>query len=326
MKSALITGITGQDGSYLAELLLEKGYEVHGVIRRSSTFNTSRIDHLYKDPHEAGNNFHLHYGDITDGVGISNLVREIKPNEIYNLAAQSHVKVSFEMPDFTAQVDAVGTIRLLEAIRAAKIDTRFYQASTSELYGSTPPPQSEISPFAPQSPYAAAKLYSYWVVRNYRDAYGLHATNGILFNHESPRRGETFVTRKITMAAARIKLGHQSKLYLGNLDAVRDWGYAPEYVESMWRMLQEDNPDDYVVATGVGATVRDFCDASFSAVGLDYRDFIETESRYLRPTEVDALIGDPTKAERNLGWKAKTHWRELAKLMVESDLSYFKNL
>lgn len=227
MKRALITGVTGQDGSYLAELLLEKGYEVHGVIRRSSTFNTSRIEHLYKDPHEVDNRFHLHYGDITDGVGISNLVRELEPHEIYNLAAQSHVKVSFEMPDFTAQVDAVGTIRLLEAIRAAKIDTKFYQASTSELFGSTPPPQSENSTFAPQSPYAAAKLYSYWVVRNYRDAYGLHATNGILFNHESPRRGETFVTRKITMAAARIKLGMQPKLYLGNLNAIRDWGLPP---------------------------------------------------------------------------------------------------
>ena len=320
MKRALITGITGQDGSYLAELLLEKGYEVHGVIRRSSTFNTSRIEHLYNDPHEKNSKFHLHYGDITDGVGIANLVRDLEPQEIYNLAAQSHVKVSFEMPDFTAQVDAVGTIRLLEAIRAAKIETRFYQASTSELFGSTPPPQSEISPFVPQSPYAAAKLYSYWVVRNYRDAYGLHATNGILFNHESPRRGETFVTRKITMAAARIKLGKQSKLYLGNLNAIRDWGYAKEYVESMWQMLQQDKPDDYVVATGVGATVRDFCEASFSALDLNYKDFVETEDRYMRPTEVDALIGDPSKAERILGWKARTHWKELAEIMVESDL------
>ena len=298
---------------------------MHGVIRRSSTFNTSRIDHLYKDPHEAGNNFHLHYGDITDGVGISNLVREIEPSEIYNLAAQSHVKVSFEMPDFTAQVDAVGTIRLLEAIRAAKIDTRFYQASTSELYGSTPPPQSEISPFAPQSPYAAAKLYSYWVVRNYRDAYGLHATNGILFNHESPRRGETFVTRKITMAAAKIKLGLQSKLYLGNLDAVRDWGYAPEYVESMWKMLQQERSDDYVVATGVGATVRDFCEAAFSSLGLDFEKYVETEDRYRRPTEVDALVGNPDKASRELGWKAKTHWKELAEIMVQSDLNTVSN-
>lgn len=323
MKRALITGITGQDGSYLADLLLEKGYEVHGVIRRSSTFNTSRLEHLYKDPHEKDNRLHLHYGDITDGVGISNLVRDLEPHEIYNLAAQSHVKVSFEMPDFTAQVDAVGTIRLLEAIRAAKIDTKFYQASTSELYGSTPPPQSESSPFSPQSPYAAAKLYSYWVVRNYRDAYGLHATNGILFNHESPRRGETFVTRKITMAAARIKLGMQAKLYLGNLEAVRDWGFAPEYVESMWLMLQQDRPDDYVVATGIGATVRDFCDASFSALNLDYRDFVETDDRYNRPTEVDALIGDSSKAEKILGWRAKTYWKELAEIMVRSDMEKF---
>ncbi len=319
MKRALITGITGQDGSYLTELLIEKGYEVHGVIRRSSTFNTSRIEHLYRDPHESGNRLHLHYGDVTDGVGISNLVRDLEPHEIYNLAAQSHVKVSFEMPDFTAQVDAVGTIRLLEAIRSAKIDTRFYQASTSEMFGSTPPPQSETSKFAPQSPYAAAKLYSYWVVRNYREAYGLHATNGILFNHESPRRGETFVTRKITIAAAKIKLGLQSKLFLGNLEAIRDWGYAPEYVNSMWLMLQQEKPSDYVVATGVGATVRDFCEASFSALGLDYRDYVETENRYTRPTEVDALIGDPSKANEDLNWKADTHWSELARLMVESD-------
>jgi GDPmannose 4,6-dehydratase len=321
MKRALITGITGQDGSYLAELLLEKGYEVHGVIRRSSTFNTSRIEHLYNDPHEKGNRFFLHYGDITDGVGISNLVRQLEPNEIYNLAAQSHVKVSFEMPDFTAQVDAVGTIRLLEAIRAAKIETKFYQASTSEQFGGTPPPQSETSPFAPRSPYAAAKLYSYWVVRNYREAYGLHATNGILFNHESPRRGETFVTRKITMAAARIKLGLQSKLYLGNLEAVRDWGYAPEYVESMWLMLQQQTSDDYVVATGIGATVRDFCEASFSALDLDYRKYVEVDARYIRPTEVDALVGDASKAQLILGWKARTHWKELAQIMTTSDLA-----
>jgi GDPmannose 4,6-dehydratase len=321
VKRALITGVTGQDGSHLAELLLEKGYEVHGVIRRSSTFNTSRIEHLYTDPHERDVKFFLHYGDITDGVGISNLVRELKPTEIYNLAAQSHVKVSFEMPDFTAQVDAVGTIRLLEAIRAAKIDTKFYQASTSEQFGSTPPPQSETSPFAPRSPYAAAKLYSYWVVRNYREAYGLHATNGILFNHESPRRGETFVTRKITMAAARIKLGLQSKLYLGNLEAVRDWGYAPEYTESMWLMLQQESPDDYVIATGEGATVRQFCKVAFEFLGLNYLDYVETEDRYIRPTEVDALIGDASKAEKILGWKAKTHWKELAEIMVASDLA-----
>ena len=324
MKRALITGVTGQDGSYLSELLLGKGYEVHGIIRRSSTFNTSRIDHLYKDPHEPNNNFHLHYGDITDGVGISNLVRDLQPHEIYNLAAQSHVKVSFEMPDFTAQVDAVGTIRLLEAIRAAKIETKFYQASTSELFGSTPPPQSEASRFAPQSPYAAAKLYSYWVVRNYRDAYGLHATNGILFNHESPRRGETFVTRKITMAVARIKLGLQSKLYLGNLNAIRDWGFAPEYVESMWLMLQQEKSEDYVVATGIGASVLNFCEAAFSYLGLDYEEFVEIEDRYFRPTEVDALIGDPSKAKQVLDWKAKVHWKELAEIMVDHDLQFLK--
>jgi len=325
VKRALITGVTGQDGSYLAELLLNKGYEVHGLIRRSSTFNTSRIEHLYKDPHEKGNKFHLHYGDITDGVGIANLIRELEPNEIYNLAAQSHVKVSFEMPDFTAQVDAIGTIRILEAIRAAKINTKFYQASTSELYGSTPPPQSELSSFAPRSPYAAAKLYSYWVVRNYREAYGLHATNGILFNHESPRRGETFVTRKITMAAAKIKLGLQEKLYLGNLDTTRDWGYAPEYVESMWLMLQQDNPDDFVVATGVGATVRDFCEVAFSTLDLDYKDFVITEDRYIRPTEVDALIGDPSKIKKILGWEAKTHWKELAGIMIDADFQKIHN-
>jgi GDPmannose 4,6-dehydratase len=325
MKCALITGITGQDGSYLAELLLEKGYEVHGIIRRSSSFNTARIEHLYKDPHVKDSKLFLHYGDITDGVGISNLIRELEPNEIYNLAAQSHVKVSFEMPDFTAQVDALGTIRMLEAIRSAKIETKFYQASTSELFGSTPPPQSEDSRFAPRSPYAAAKLYAYWIARNYRDAYGIHATNGILFNHESPRRGETFVTRKITMAAARIKLGLQEKLYLGNLDAVRDWGYAKEYVESMWLMLQQEVPDDYVVATGEGATVRDFCQVAFSEIGLDYKKYVETEDRYIRPTEVDALIGDPTKAQKILGWKAKTHWQDLAKLMVNADLKLLKN-
>ena len=325
MKRALITGITGQDGSYLAELLLEKGYEVHGMIRRSSSFNTARIEHLYKDPHDTGSNLFLHYGDITDGVGISNLIRELQPNEIYNLAAQSHVKVSFEMPDFTAQVDALGTIRMLEAIRSAKIETKFYQASTSEMYGSTPPPQNELSLFAPRSPYAAAKLYAYWIVRNYREGYGIHATNGILFNHESPRRGETFVTRKITMAAARIKLGLQEKLYLGNLDAVRDWGYAKEYVESMWLMLQQEKPDDYVVATGEGATVRDFCEVAFAELGLDYKKYVETEDRYIRPTEVDALIGDPSKAQKVLGWNAITHWEELAKLMVSADLELLKN-
>lgn len=320
-KKALITGVTGQDGSYLSEFLLSKGYEVHGLIRRSSTFNTSRIDHLYQDPHSKEVNFILHYGDITDGVGISSLIRKIQPDEVYNLAAQSHVKVSFEMPDFTGQVDALGTIRILEAIRASEIETKFYQASTSEMFGSTKPPQSETSIFSPQSPYAAAKLYSYWVTRNYRDAYGLHATNGILFNHESPRRGETFVTRKITRAVAAIKKGRQEKLYLGNLDAVRDWGYAKEYVESMWLMLQQDSPSDYVVATGIGATVKDFCEISFATAGLDWKDFVVTDNRYKRPTEVDALIGNPEKIKKELGWSATTNWRELAKIMTEFDLA-----
>jgi GDPmannose 4,6-dehydratase len=315
-RIAFITGISGQDGSYLTEYLLKNNYEVHGIVRRNSVaeHQESRIDHLA--PY-----INIYYSDMLDTNSLRSAIDKASPTEIYNLAAQSHVKVSFEMPDFTAQVDAVGTIRLLEAIRASKIDTRFYQASTSELFGSTPPPQSEFSSFAPQSPYAAAKLYSYWVVRNYREAYGLHATNGILFNHESPRRGETFVTRKITMAAAKIKLGMQEKLYLGNLDAIRDWGYAKEYVESMWIMLQQDSSDDYVVGTGVGATVRDFCEASFSAVGLDYREHVETEDRYLRPTEVDALIADPSKSKEKLKWSAKTHWQELAELMVAADLA-----
>jgi GDPmannose 4,6-dehydratase len=320
-KKALITGVTGQDGSYLSEFLLSKGYEVHGLIRRSSTFNTSRIDHLYQDPHSKEVNFILHYGDITDGVGISSLIRKIQPDEVYNLAAQSHVKVSFEMPDFTGQVDALGTIRILEAIRASEIETKFYQASTSEMFGSTKPPQSETSIFSPQSPYAAAKLYSYWVTRNYREAYGLHATNGILFNHESPRRGETFVTRKITRAVAAIKKGRQEKLYLGNLEAIRDWGYAKEYVESMWLMLQQDSPNDYVVATGIGATVKDFCEVSFATAGLDWKDFVVTDNRYKRPTEVDALIGNPEKIKRELGWSATTNWKELAELMTEFDLA-----
>jgi len=320
MKKALITGITGQDGSYLAELLLSKGYEVHGLVRRSSSFNTSRIDHLYQDPHIEGRKLFLHYGDMTDGVVLTNLIYGIKPDEVYNLAAQSHVKVSFEVPAFTGQVDAIGTVMLLEAIRSSGLKTRFYQASTSELFGSTPPPQSELSIFSPQSPYAAAKLYSYWVVKNYREGYGLHGTNGILFNHESPRRGETFVTRKITMAAARIKLGKQDKLFLGNLDAIRDWGYAKEYVESMWLMLQQDEPDDYVVATAIGASVRDFCAAAFGELDLDWQDYVEIDNRYERPTEVNALVGDPTKAEKTLGWKATTHWNELARIMVRADL------
>ena len=321
MKKAFITGITGQDGSYLAELLIDKGYEVHGLIRRASTFNTSRIDHIFQDPHESGSRLHLHYGDVTDAAGMTNLVREIAPDEIYNLAAQSHVMVSFSMPTYTANVDAVGTVTLLEAIRSSGINTRFYQASTSELFGSTPPPQNEDSVFRPRSPYAAAKLYAYWATVNYREAYGIHATNGILFNHESPRRGETFVTRKITRAVAAIKKGKQEKLYLGNLNAIRDWGFAKEYVESMWRMLQHDNPDDYVVATGVGATIEQFCEVAFSHVGLNWHDYVEIDPKYLRPTEVEALIGDPSKAREQLGWSAKTHWDALARLMVDSDLS-----
>ncbi len=324
-NTAFITGITGQDGSYLTEFLLKKGYEVHGLIRRSSSFNTGRIDHIYQDPHTPNPNLFLHYGDLTDGVNMTNLIHQIQPTEIYNLGAQSHVQVSFTMPQYTAQVDAVGAVALLESIRASGIKCRYYQASTSELYGSTPPPQSELSVFRPRSPYAAAKLMAYWSTVNYREAYGVHATNGILFNHESPRRGETFVTRKITRAVAKIANGSKEKLYLGNLEAVRDWGYAKEFVESMWLMLQEDKPGDYVVATGVGATVRDFALAAFEHVGLDYKDHVEVDKRYERPTEVDALIGDPSKAEKLLGWKATTHWKELAKLMVDADMTKVKS-
>lgn len=320
MKKAFITGITGQDGSYLAELLLEKGYEVHGLIRRSSNFNTQRIDHLFQDIHETNQRLFLHYGDLIDGVGLTNLIRAIDPHEVYNLGAQSHVQVSFSMPQYTAQVDAVGAVGLLEAIRSAEVNTRYYQASTSEMFGATPPPQNEESLFRPQSPYAAAKLMAYWSTVNYREGYGMHATNGILFNHESPRRGETFVTRKITRAVAEIANGSKKKLFLGNLDAVRDWGYAKEYVESMWLMLQQETGSDYVVATGVGATVRDFADASFSRVGLNWADHVEIDPRYIRPTEVDALIGDASKTRDMLGWAPRTHWKELAELMVDSDL------
>ena len=320
-KVALVTGVTGQDGSYLAEFLLNKGYEVHGLIRRSSTFNTSRIDHIYEDPHEKNPKLFLHYGDLIDGVGLTNLVREVNPDEVYNLGAQSHVQVSFTMPQYTGQVDAVGAVGLLEAIRSAGVNTRFYQASTSELFGSTPPPQNENSAFRPRSPYAAAKLMAYWCTVNYREGYGMHATNGILFNHESPRRGETFVTRKITRAVAAIASGSTKKLFLGNLDAVRDWGYAKEYVESMWLMLQRDKPSDYVVATGVGATVKDFAEAAFARVGLNWEDHIEVDEKYIRPTEVDALIGDPSKATKELNWKATTHWKELAELMVDADMA-----
>ena len=319
-RVAFITGITGQDGSYLAEFLLGKGYEVHGLIRRSSSFNTGRIDHIYQDPHDPNPKLFLHYGDLLDGVGLTNLIREIQPDEVYNLAAQSHVMVSFTMPQYTGQVDGVGTVGILEAIRASKKDIRFYQASTSELFGSTPPPQNEESKFRPRSPYAAAKLMAYWATVNYREAFGVHATNGILFNHESPRRGETFVTRKITKAVANIKQGNQKKLYLGNLDAIRDWGYAKEYVESMWLMLQKETSSDYVVATGVGATVKDFAQAAFNRAGLEWEKYVEIDKKYERPTEVDALIGDASKAEKELGWKAKTHWKELAELMVDADL------
>lgn len=319
-KVALITGVTGQDGSYLAELLLSKGYEVHGLIRRSSTFNTSRIDHIYQDPHYTDPKLFLHYGDLIDGVGLTNLVREIKPTEVYNLGAQSHVQVSFTMPQYTGQVDAVGAVGLLEAIRSAEIDTRFYQASTSELFGSTPPPQNEESVFKPRSPYAAAKLMAYWCTVNYRAGYGMHASNGILFNHESPRRGETFVTRKITRAVAEIANGSTKKLFLGNLDAVRDWGYAKEYVESMWLMLQQNKSSDFVVATGIGATVKDFAKASFARVGLNWEDHVVVDKKYMRPTEVDALVGDPSKAKKELNWQAETHWKELAELMVDADM------
>ena len=324
-KKAFITGVTGQDGSYLAELLLEKGYEVHGLIRRSSSFNTGRIDHIYQDPHTPNPKLFLHYGDLTDGVNMTNLIHQIQPAEVYNLGAQSHVQVSFTMPQYTAQVDAVGAVALLESIRASGVQCRYYQASTSELYGSTPPPQNEDSVFRPRSPYAAAKLMAYWSTVNYREAYGLHATNGILFNHESPRRGETFVTRKITKAVAKIATGSKDKLYLGNLDSIRDWGYAKEFVESMWLMLQQEKSDDYVVATGEQATVRDFAKVAFEHAGLNYQDYVEVDKRYVRPTEVDALVGDPSKAEKILGWKAKTHWKELAKLMVDADIEKIKS-
>src|SRR3954452_13225787 len=319
-KTALITGITGQDGSYLAELLLSKGYEVHGVIRRSSSFHTERLDDIYQDPHEGHRRLILHYGHLEDGVAMVNLLRDIRPHEVYNLGAQSHVKVSFEAPEYTAEATGLGTIRLLEAIRASRVDAKFYQASTSELYGSTPPPQSEETPFHPRSPYGVAKIYSYWATVNYREAYDMFATNGILFNHESPRRGDTFVTRKITRAVARIKAGVQDKLYLGNLDAIRDWGYAPEYVEGMWRMLQADEPADFVLATGVGATVREFVQAAFAAAELDWEPYVEVDPNYYRPSEVDYLLGDPTKADKILGWKAATHWDELARIMVAADV------
>jgi GDPmannose 4,6-dehydratase len=321
MKRALITGITGQDGSYLAELLLAKGYEVHGIIRRASTFNTERIDHLYQDPHLSGVRLFLHYGDLSDSVNLVKLLYELKPDEIYHLGAQSHVRVSFDIPEYTADITAVGAIRILEAIRETGLRPRFYQASSSEMFGSSPPPQSESTPFHPRSPYAVSKVFAYWATVNYRESYGLFACNGILFNHESPRRGETFVTRKITRAVAHIKAGLQKKLYLGNLDAKRDWGYAPEYVEAMWRMLQQERPDDYVIATGETHSVREFCEEAFALVGLDWRDYVEFDPRYLRPAEVDALCGDASKAKRILGWEPKVRFKELVRIMVEADMA-----
>ena len=355
-KKALITGITGQDGSYLAELLLGKDYEVHGLIRRASTFNTDRIDHIYADPHDPNTRFFLHYGDLNDGGQLSNLIYNVQPNEIYHLAAQSHVRVSFDMPEFTGDITGLGTTRILEAVRRSGIRTRFYQASSSEMFGSAPPPQNEETPFQPQSPYGAAKVYSYWIVRNYRVGYKLFAVNGILFNHESPRRGETFVTRKITRAIARITHGLQDKLYLGNLEAKRDWGYAGDYVEAMWLMLQQDNPDDYVIATGESHSVREFVNLAFSHAGieLEWQDsglnekgvirslspnvrgsggelkagdtVIEIDPRYFRPTEVEFLLGDQTKARENLGWEPKVRFKELVSMMVDADMQNLEQL
>jgi GDPmannose 4,6-dehydratase len=318
-KVALITGITGQDGSYLAEQLLDKGYVVHGLIRRSSTFNTDRIEHLYKDPHDPEARLFLHYGDLTDGSRLVTLLERVEPTEVYHLGAQSHVRVSFDEPEFTGDVTGLGTTRLLEALRMSEVPARFYQASSSEMFGATPPPQNEQAFFYPRSPYAAAKVYSYWMVRNYREAYGLFACNGILFNHESPRRGETFVTRKITTAVARIAAGLQSELYLGNLDARRDWGYAPEYTDAMWRMLQADEPGDFVVATGTSYSVGDFVRMAFEHAGLDWEKHVKFDPRYLRPTEVDDLIGDASKAKELLGWQAQTYTPELVKIMVDAD-------
>lgn len=344
IKSALITGITGQDGSYLAESLLDKGYKVHGIIRRASNFNTQRIEHIYQDPHTERQRLFLHYGDLTDGSNLSRLVERIEPDEIYNLGAQSHVKVSFDVPEYTAQVDALGTLRLLDAIKESGVETRFYQASSSEMYGNADEaPQTELTAFSPRSPYAAAKVYAYWVTVNYRDAYGIHASNGILFNHESPRRGKRFVTRKISRAVARIRHGLQDRLYLGNLNARRDWGYAPEYVEAMWRMLQQDIPGDYVVATGRTHTVRDFASKAFEHAGLpiewhgngidekghDVRNgriLVEVDPSYFRPTEVDVLLGDPSKAKKELGWHPETELSELINIMVDHDLEMVKQL
>ncbi|NTW61857.1 GDP-mannose 4,6-dehydratase [Candidatus Saccharibacteria bacterium] len=320
-KKALITGITGQDGSYLAELLLEKGYEVYGLIRRSSSFNTKRIDHIYQDPHEKKARLHLVFGDLNDSSSIFSIMSEVKPDEVYNLAAQSHVKVSFDIPEYTGDTTGLGTVRILEAIRKLGLKTRFYQASSSEMYGKVlEVPQTENTPFYPRSPYGVAKVYSFWITKNYRESYGIFACNGILFNHESPRRGETFVTRKITKAVANIKAGLQDKLYLGNLDSKRDWGYAKEFVEAMWLMLQQDEPDDYVVATNETHTIKEFLEVAFSHAGLKWEDYVEIDPRYFRPAEVDLLIGDYSKAKKKLGWDPKVKFEDLAKLMVDSDI------
>ncbi len=320
MKTALITGITGQDGSYLAELLLDKGYAVHGLIRRASTFNTDRIDHLYKDFHDPEARVFLHYGDLSVSGQITDLLHDIQPDEIYHLGAQSHVRVSFDIPEYTGDITGLGTLRLLEAIRKTDIKTRFYQASSSEMFGAAPPPQNEKTPFQPQSPYAAAKVYAYYIVKNYREAYQIFACNGILFNHESPRRGETFVTRKITRAATRIKLGMQKKLYLGNLEAKRDWGYAGDYVEAMWLMLQQEKPDDYAIATGETHSVREFVEKVFAKLDMDYHDYVEIDPKYFRPTEVDVLLGDSTKAQKTLGWQPKVTFEKLVEMMIATDM------
>lgn len=322
MKKALITGITGQDGSYLAEFLLYQGYEVHGIIRRASTFNTRRIDHIYSDPHNNGQakNLHLHYGDVTAQDTLTDVIYNIKPDEIYHLAAQSHVRVSFDMPEYTGDVTGLGTIRILESIRKSGITTRFYQASSSEMFGGAKPPQSESTPFEPRSPYAAAKVYAYWVTRNYREGYNLFASNGILFNHESPRRGETFVTRKITHALAAIKAGKQKKLFLGNLDAKRDWGYTPEFIEVQWKILQQEKADDYVIGTGETHSIREFLDEAFGYANMDWKQFVEIDPRYFRPTEVDCLLADPTHSWQRLGWEPKVRFHELVRIMVDADL------
>lgn len=322
MKKALITGITGQDGSYLAELLLAQGYEVHGLIRRASTFNTRRIDHIYHDPHNNGEKakLYLHYGDVAQSESLLDIIYNVQPNEIYNLAAQSHVRVSFDMPEYTGDITGLGTIRILEAVKKSGIKTRFYQASSSELYGSSTPPQNEDTPFKPQSPYAAAKLYSYWITRQYRDGYGIFATNGILFNHESPRRGETFVTRKITRALSNIVAGTQKRLFLGNLDAKRDWGYAPDYVAAMWKLLQHDTPGDFVIGTGEAHSVREFLDEAFGYLNLDWKEFVQIDPRYFRPNEVDYLLADPSKAIREIGWTPRITFKDLVKIMVDADM------